>query len=52
MNFDDLVRDAKELGGTDNIENIVISCPLCNLRKGNKTEEEFYAFLSDIKISA
>ncbi len=39
-------------GGTDNIDNIVISCPRCNLSKGDKTEEEFYTFRSDIKISA
>jgi 5-methylcytosine-specific restriction endonuclease McrA len=39
-------------GGTDNIENIVISCPPCNWRKRDKTEEEFYAFLSDIKTPA
>jgi 5-methylcytosine-specific restriction endonuclease McrA len=36
-------------GGTDNIENIVVSCPSCNWRKRDKTEEEFYAFLSDTK---
>ncbi|KKK62534.1 hypothetical protein LCGC14_3003380 [marine sediment metagenome] len=39
-------------GGTDNIDNIVISCPRCNLSKGSKTEEEFYTFHSDTKTPA
>lgn len=30
-------------GGTDNIENIAVSCMLCNARKGAKTAEEFLA---------
>ena len=39
-------------GGSDDISNIAISCPPCNLTKGPKTEEEFKTFHSDTKISA
>ncbi len=28
-------------GGTNDIDNIVLSCPLCNLKKGNKLPHEF-----------
>ncbi len=31
-------------GGSDNISNIVVSCPPCNWRKKDKTEEEFLHF--------
>jgi 5-methylcytosine-specific restriction endonuclease McrA len=33
-------------GGSNTIENIVISCATCNLRKGTKTSEEFTRSLS------
>ncbi len=39
-------------GGLHAPENIVLSCATCNLSKGNKTEEEFYAFRSDTKTPA
>lgn len=39
-------------GGSDDISNIAISCPSCNLRKRDRTEKEFYTFLSDNKTSA
>lgn len=34
--------------GTDTKENIYLSCPTCNWRKGSKTEEEFYDFLIEV----
>jgi 5-methylcytosine-specific restriction endonuclease McrA len=34
-------RIAKTNGGSNNPENIVISCPRCNTRKGTKSPEEF-----------
>ena len=38
-------------GGFHAPDNVVLSCATCNLRKGNKTEEEYQKFL-DIKIPA
>lgn len=39
-------------GGTDDITNMVISCPPCNWSKRDKTEEEFKTFLSNEKTPA
>ena len=35
-------------GGKHENENVVLSCPSCNLRKGSKTEEEFASYLSTL----
>lgn len=32
-------------GGSDGWDNLAITCPTCNLRKSNKTVEEFWAML-------
>lgn len=32
-------------GGSNYPDNIAISCPTCNLRKGNKTAEEFFEYI-------
>lgn len=42
-------RDHKQplsRGGTDTIDNIALCCERCNTRKGAKSEEEFWAWLS------
>ena len=33
-------------GGGNEIENLTLSCPRCNSRKGKKTEAEFLEYLS------
>jgi 5-methylcytosine-specific restriction endonuclease McrA len=35
------VGGMKISGGADKIENLVLACPACNLRKYTKTGEEF-----------
>lgn len=35
----------KSRGGSDDLSNLVAACEQCNCQKGNKTPEEYYAWL-------
>lgn len=37
-------------GGTDTKENLAISCPDCNWRKNDRTEEEFFVYLLRVDL--
>lgn len=47
MTVDHLIPISR--GGTDDIENIVPACLLCNARKNNKTAEEFFEIINTSK---
>ena len=51
IEYDDMTIDrltAQSKGGTNNLENTIPSCQLCNNQKADRTVEEFRAFLEDI----